>query len=251
MIRPDDLFGELRSLVQNMDSSPDDVLAFFDAHAVTPAPGQGAWLNYAVDALRARAERIYEPDPIPWVCAHEALERWWNHDALHGEEGRDAIEGLEMLGEESAFGPFGFCAQLLEVFWRHGSEEVMRQTRLPEDLMSYLIAARGRRWSRDPGNAYALRLYDAGVIAHATQNEAEMWTQDREDHDPQPGAWLTIGWWSDKHLRALCCDSESALFGQVHDFHDGHPWLNGEDFGWLEADTFLEYVQALQDGEGD
>ncbi len=249
MIRPDDLFGELRSLVQNMDSSPEDVLAFFDTHAITPSPEQGAWLRYAVDALTARAERIYEPDPIPWVCAHEALERWWNHEALVGEDGKEAIEGLEMIGKEEAFEPFGFCSKMLETFWRHGSEEVMRQMRLPEELMSYLIAARGRRWSRDPDNAYSLRLYDAGVIEHTTEYDAEMWTQDREEHDPQPGAWLTIGWWSDKHAICLCCDSESSAFGQVHDFHDDHPWLGGEDAGWLEGDTFLEYVQGLQRDE--
>lgn len=251
MIRPDDLFGELRSLVQNMDSSPDDVLAFFDAHAVTPVAGQGAWLRYALDALDARAERIYEPDPIPWVCAREALERWWDHDALTGDAAQEAAAGLELRGEEAAFGPFGFCAQALELFWRHADEQVMRQARLPEELMSYLIAARGRGWSRDPGDAYALRLYDASGVLESTQYDAELWTHDREEHDPAPGAWLSIGWWSDKHALCLCCDSESALFGQVHDFHDAHPWLNGEGAGWLEADTFLEYVQGLERGEGD
>ena len=58
------------------------------------------------------------------------------------------------------------------------------------------------------------------------------------------GAWLCVGDWSDKHTMELCCHVDGP-WGQVLDFHDGHPWLNGGDWGDVMATSFAAYLAEL------
>ncbi|MGB1017376.1 MAG: hypothetical protein ACPG4T_24785, partial [Nannocystaceae bacterium] len=170
------------------------------------------------------------------------------------------------------FAPLKFDFELRCMFDTFGSDWVMRHFQIPAPLLAWLALAKGRTWySRE--DAYALKLYGHESIFHSTEYSCETFRWDRgcaaeetpqkrpesdfdaifdalSQHIPRAGtengtgAWLSIGDWSDKHSIELCCHSEGPM-GIVRDFHDGHPWLNGGDFGAHEAETVLEYLTTL------
>lgn len=124
---------------------------------------------------------------------------------------------------------------------RTEGEVAMNRVKIPLEFMAYLDAMR-TRWWRARDSPYALKLYSCEGMLLNTSYLASTFAHEWEE--PQ-GPWLVIGDWSDKHDTMLCCDERSTLWGQVHDFHDAHPWLNGEEGGSCEAHDFASYLAEI------
>jgi hypothetical protein len=127
----------------------------------------------------------------------------------------------------------------------YGAEVVAGRFEVPDDYATFMTRYGGNwRWPE----GLVQDLFSAAVAASVTAREFESFVTDRQEDDgPQDdGLWLSIAHYSDKHDILLCCDRAHRYRGQVVDYHDSHPWLNGAEVGSMVLGrSFLGWLQAL------
>lgn len=129
----------------------------------------------------------------------------------------------------------------------HGEAAVAERFHVPDDYATFMrVIGGGWKWP------YRLEwsLWDADRVAGVTRGRFTLVTEPEEgDPEPDPGFWLSIGWWSDSHEYLLCCDRAHPEYGDVVDGHDSHPWLNGKDFPgcYRVAHSFLQWLRRHGD----
>jgi hypothetical protein len=139
---------------------------------------------------------------------------------------------------------------------RYGADVVTERFDIPMDYTSFMVrVGGGHAW----GDEYVPQcLWDATTVAEETEADWRryvtergdvFWLEKEQDAPTDYGCWLDIGWYSDKHATLLCCDRLSEGYGRVFDFHDAHPWLNGDEYGHVEGRSFSEWlaIQAAKD----
>lgn len=125
----------------------------------------------------------------------------------------------------------------------HGRAAVEDRLRIPEDYATFMQTI-GGGWHSPHGLEWS--LFDAATVAGVTTHDFELFVLGASEEEPvlDPGFWLGIGWYSDKHEYLLCCDRAHRYYGSVVDGHDSHPWLNGVDFAGCNrmAESFLAWM---------
>ncbi len=127
----------------------------------------------------------------------------------------------------------------------YGAEDVARRLEIPDDYTVFMVEF-GCGWHQPDG--LGRDIFSAAAVVKATADDFNLFVIDRDkDEMPQDdGLWLCIGWFSDKHAILLCCDRSHPNYGQVIDYHDSHPWLNGVDMASrLLANSFLEWLEVV------
>ncbi len=256
------LRSDVEALVDLLDARASD-----SAHA--------SWRRQALAGVERWSKSPREPEDARALrCALETLERW-DPQALRDAE----VEALlPQLAPKLRYGrgplaPLRFDYELRTSLDAYASPWAMRRFALPPALLTWLRLADNRTWfARD--DDYALKVYGHGGVLECSRGAWEQfrWDRQRAPEEGPPsetrpsdefdelfaefdamvprvaeggtGAWLCVGDWSDKHTMELCCDRDGP-WGQVSDFHDGHPWLNGGGWGDVVAPSFGAYLAKL------
>lgn len=160
---------------------------------------------------------------------------------------RDVVRvGPEPTAESLAPAWTACEARVRALFAGHyGPAVVERRFQVPADYALFMTRyGGGWRW---PGVPEQDLFSVAGVVAVTTRDfEAYVTNRQEEDAPQDDGLWLSIAHYSDKHDILLCCDRGHRFRGQVVDFHDSHPWLNGADVGSMVLGrSFLAWLVAL------
>jgi hypothetical protein len=150
-------------------------------------------------------------------------------------------------GPESLAAEWSAClARVRSLFAAHyGAEAVTARFAVPADYATFMTRYGGDwRWP----DGLVQDLYSAADVAAVTAREFASFVTEREEEDaPQDdGLWLSIAHYADKHDILLCCDRAHQYRGQVVDYHDSHPWLNGAVTGSMVLGrSFLGWLRAL------
>jgi len=209
------------------------------------------------------------------TCAQHALAHWAPENLRDPAiEAACRAQDKNLHGKREAFAPLAFELSLRLILRAHGSAWVEENVRIPPQLLTWLRVAEGRWWSADAKDPYSLCLFGHSGIVSSTESQSSLFSTDRQRDPSEPaapvvepgpfdaimaelsamapksrddrgtGGWIELGQWSDKHTISICCH-EPGTWGEVHDWHDAHPWLNGHFHGYREAEDFLGYVRGL------
>jgi hypothetical protein len=131
----------------------------------------------------------------------------------------------------------------------YGNAAVASRFIIPAEYAAFMSEF-GYGWHQPQG--LGRDIFAVATVAALTAESFRAYVLD-PDEGEQPeddGLWLTIGWFADNHAIVLCCDRSHPCNGQVIDFHDSHPWLNGIHCGSLVlADSFGEWLERMAGAE--
>ena len=270
-------------------TTADALFAWLDAHALSdPAAAREDWTPLARAALEAALATAPPEEQAALRIRLAALRQWDPHHLVMPEVAA-LMPGLEphLVGESRPFAALAFLVGLCQAAHDLGSPWVLEHFAVPPALLAWLHLGQGRWWTTRQDDPYAMSLDNHGSVLANTVFGCETFQHDREadseegDAAPQreasefdelyafldamapkahgargAGMWLQVGSWSDKHDIMVCCHTLGP-WDRVADWHDAHPWLNGEGLGYKETDTFLEWLEVLaassleeENGEG-
>lgn len=259
-------FGELRALLHSRgEEGLEELFEALDLHGdASPERAQREWLPYVREHLQGQRE-LEEDEERVRRCALRTLAQWKPaSEALSAPVLAMASE-LEagFLGDEEGFSRSRIDFQLRMIFEEHAPQGSMSHMKLPADVLAYLSVARGRMWAWDASDLYAFTIHHDEIILSNTRYFGEVFGPSEEEELTELdlffrrelagshgghltyGVWMDFASYSENHNVMVCLDERSPYWGKVCDFHDAHPWLNGEKAGKVEAEDLGSFLEKL------